>query len=277
MPDIKRVVNTAFWDDEKVINDFSPEDKYFMLYLLTNKHTTQLGIYKFVPKQVGYEMGYSQEAVLVLLDRFENKYKILKYSKETNEVAIRNYLFHSIVSGGKPVYDCLLKEERDVINRELLWYTLEGMLRKQRMLPGKINATVASYIDHLKEERTKEERYFSNPIDSTEDININDNDNDNERYVHESYHESYHESSDYGKPVKQFIPPTIEEIRNYCTEKGLTNVNPERFFYFYESNGWKVGKNKMKNWHMAASGWNTREQSARSTKSSFDREAWINS
>lgn len=270
MPDIKRVVNTAFWDDEKVINDFSPEDKYFMLYLLTNKHTTQLGIYRLVPKQTGYEMGYSQEAVLVLLDRFENKYNILKYSRSTSEVAIRNYLFHSVVKGGKPVYDCLLKEEKNVIDRGLLWYILDGMIRKQKMLPGKINATVADYIDHLKEERSKEESYNLS-IDSINNININDNDNDNERIVDESL-------TNRGTNRRSgFIPPTIDEVQNYCREKGYDTVDPLSFVSFYGSKNWMVGKNKMTNWKMAVAGWNNRNKKKLVSSGSFNRERFLNS
>lgn len=43
----KRMVETDFWQDEKVIEQFSPEDKYFMMYLLTNPKVTSIGIYKF--------------------------------------------------------------------------------------------------------------------------------------------------------------------------------------------------------------------------------------
>ncbi|BAX71292.1 hypothetical protein [Leuconostoc suionicum] len=43
---IKRIVDTRFWNDNKVIDTFSVEDKYFLLYLMTNPESTQLGIYK---------------------------------------------------------------------------------------------------------------------------------------------------------------------------------------------------------------------------------------
>ena len=116
---IKRVVDTGFWTDGKV-DEFSPEDKYFMLYLLTNPFSTQLGIYEISIKQVAFQMGYSMEAVRVLLDRFENKYGMILFSKETNEIAIKNYLRHSIVKGGKPVEDCLWKEMQGVKNKRLI-------------------------------------------------------------------------------------------------------------------------------------------------------------
>ncbi len=53
----------------------------------------------------------------------------------------------------------------------------------------------------------------------------------------------------------RFQKPTIDSIRNYCKEKNYTNVDPERFVNYYESNGWMVGRNKMKNWKFAVANW----------------------
>lgn len=53
---------------------------------------------------------------------------------------------------------------------------------------------------------------------------------------------------------KRFVKPTVEDIRAYCSER-KNNVNPERFYNYYESNGWMVGKNKMKNWKAAVLTW----------------------
>ena len=57
---------------------------------------------------------------------------------------------------------------------------------------------------------------------------------------------------------KKDIYPTIEEAEIYFKEKGSSKIESDKFFYFYESNGWKVGKNPMKNWKSAASGWLSR-------------------
>ena len=116
---IKRIVDTSFWTDGKV-DEFSPEDKYFMLYLLTNPFTTQLGIYEISIKQVAFQLGYSVDAVKVLLDRFEAKYDMIIYSQKTNEIAIKNFLRHSIIKGGKPVEDCIKKEMSKVKNKSLI-------------------------------------------------------------------------------------------------------------------------------------------------------------
>lgn len=50
-------------------------------------------------------------------------------------------------------------------------------------------------------------------------------------------------------------PNDITEVQSYFIEKLSTKKEGERFYYFYESKGWKVGNVKMKNWKMAASGW----------------------
>lgn len=168
MKPINRVVSTSFWEDETIVNDFSPEDKYFYLYLITNPHTSQLGVYKLVPKTAAFELGYSKEAVMVLLERFENKYDMIRYNKETCEVAIKNYLRHSVVKGGKPVMDCLIKEESRVEDKTLLEYVYDNNIHKDNL-----NITVKDYLIHLGNLLNK-------------NINDNDNDNDNERIVHES-------------------------------------------------------------------------------------------
>lgn len=61
------------------------------------------------------------------------------------------------------------------------------------------------------------------------------------------------------KKSSRFQKPTIEEIRQYCLEKGY-NVDAEQFFNFYESKGWVVGKSLMKNWRAAVCTWNKREK-----------------
>lgn len=58
---------------------------------------------------------------------------------------------------------------------------------------------------------------------------------------------------------KNFVKPTVEEIAAYCKEKNY-NVNAQQFFNYYESNGWKIGRNAMKSWQAAVQNWNTREK-----------------
>lgn len=67
-------------------------------------------------------------------------------------------------------------------------------------------------------------------------------------HAHEYENEPIHDSR------KKFIKPTIEEIASYCKERN-NKVVPEKFFYHYESNGWKVGKNSMRDWKAAVRTW----------------------
>ena len=53
---------------------------------------------------------------------------------------------------------------------------------------------------------------------------------------------------------KRFVPPTLEEVKAYCTERN-NGVDAERFIDYYTSNGWQVGKNKMKDWKAAVRTW----------------------
>jgi hypothetical protein len=60
--------------------------------------------------------------------------------------------------------------------------------------------------------------------------------------------------SEIKKRENNFVKPTIEEIAEYCREKGY-NIDAETFWNFYEAKGWMIGKNKMKNWRAACATW----------------------
>lgn len=64
-----------------------------------------------------------------------------------------------------------------------------------------------------------------------------------------------------------FVKPTIIDIKEYCKER-KNNVDCETFFDFYESNGWKVGKNSMKNWKACVRTW---EKSRNNKNNTNDR------
>jgi hypothetical protein len=59
----------------------------------------------------------------------------------------------------------------------------------------------------------------------------------------------------------KFVKPTVEEIAAYCKDKGY-NINARQFFNYYESNGWKVGRNAMKSWQAAVQNWSTRDKTS---------------
>lgn len=60
------------------------------------------------------------------------------------------------------------------------------------------------------------------------------------------------------KRRSRFSPPARVEVAEYCAQQGY-RVDPDRFCDYYESNGWKVGRNPMKDWKAAVRNWNKRE------------------
>lgn len=57
-----------------------------------------------------------------------------------------------------------------------------------------------------------------------------------------------------GEKAKRFIPPSVEEVEQYCFERN-NNIDAQSFINFYESKGWMIGKNKMKDWKAAVRTW----------------------
>ena len=180
---VKRIVDTDFWNDIDVIDNFSVEDKFFALYLITNKYTKQAGIFKLPKKYISFETGYTKEVVEVLLDRFENRYKKIKYNHETQEIAILKYTSFSIVKGGKPVEDCIKKDLLEVQDKSLINQVFKAMEEEWDCSPREFD------------EKVKQIFY-----DFSQMHNDNDNDNDNDIIVDVSYNDSYHDSL---KPLNQ--------------------------------------------------------------------------
>lgn len=61
---------------------------------------------------------------------------------------------------------------------------------------------------------------------------------------------------------KIFQAPTVEDVRKYCVERG-NKVDPQSFIDFYESKGWMIGKNHMKDWKAAVRTWERSETKTR--------------
>ena len=74
---------------------------------------------------------------------------------------------------------------------------------------------------------------------------------------------------------KTFIKPSLEEINNFILENNL-KVNAEHFYDYYESNGWKVGKNSMKDWKATLRNWNRNNfnEKSKSSNKTKNEEQW---
>lgn len=186
-------------------DDFTPEDKYFYLYLLTNPHTNICGCYEISMKQMVRETGYNEDTVKRLLHRMEYTHGVIQYDPETKEVFVPKWgkynWFNSkdTMAGVAKVVSCI-KSER--FKQAITEGPLMGVYRPP------LGGGGTSVTDTV-----------------TDTVSV---------------------------PVNK--RPTLEEVKDYCKERG-NGVDPERWFDYYTSNGWRVGKNPMKDWKAAVRTW----------------------
>jgi hypothetical protein len=64
-------------------------------------------------------------------------------------------------------------------------------------------------------------------------------------------------------PSSRFVPPTVEEVREYCLER-QNGIDPQSFVDFYASKNWMVGKTKMSNWKASVRTWEQRRKQEQS-------------
>ena len=210
----KRIISTDFWEDEKVIDYFSPEDKYFMLYLLTNPKTTSIGIYKLPKKIASFELGYTRETISVLLDRFQNKYKMIVYFEEEQEIAVLNSLKYTISKGGKPIEDMVERELKAVKNIQAIQVIYDHLSMwwdwSDRVIDGVIKEKFEDELSKRKE--AKEKNAYANAY-----ANAN---TDSESESHnESVNDSRVQHSD--KPNESELQQRFEEFwKQYPNKKG---------------------------------------------------------
>lgn len=238
---VKRIVDTDFWADIDVIDNFSIDDKFFALYLYTNKHTRQSGIYKLPKKYISFETGFTKEVIEVLLDRFENQYKRIKYNHKTQEIALLRYTAFSIVKGGKPVEECIIRDLRTIKDKGLIKATCEEMedtwKASTRAVDEKVKEIFFSFINENDNDNENE--------NDNDNENDNENENENETIVgvspNDSYHDSYNDSSssknkyykniDLDDAVKEFIKhrKTLRKPMTPAAVKAFTNKLDREF------------------------------------------------
>ena len=71
-------------------------------------------------------------------------------------------------------------------------------------------------------------------------------------------------------PRSKFTKPSLKEVAEYCRER-QNDVDPQRFIDYYESNGWKVGRNPMKDWKATVRSWESRQGQNKSSRQSASR------
>ena len=73
--------------------------------------------------------------------------------------------------------------------------------------------------------------------------------------------------------TRRFCPPTVSDVKTYCLENGYS-IDPERFIDYYDANGWRVGRNPMKDWKAAVRTWVRNEKPSAAERSIPDFSGW---
>ncbi|MCH6265339.1 hypothetical protein [Neobacillus citreus] len=121
----RRGINVEIWD-HPIFKKMSVEERTFYLYLLTNRHATGIGIYHIVRKLIAFELGVSIDSSQALLDRFSLEYELIRYNRETREVAIKDWGKFVQLNGGKRV---MLSELKEVGDHSLIPFVSESIAK----------------------------------------------------------------------------------------------------------------------------------------------------
>lgn len=208
----KTIIEREFWNDEQIIDEYSPEDKLFMMYLLTCPRGNALGIFKLPIKLIAFEIGYSPEAVKTLIDRFMNNYERINYDYENQEIAIFRALKYTVSKGGKPVEDMMrqLLEEVTVTENIIKVYNtmIPWWLKSNRIVDKKIKTLIEDEIEKRK---------------NISNVNVNVNDN---VYVNvHSYNVSGDDSSE-AEEIKASQPLDDRRDDSYYDTSSDTWIKP---------------------------------------------------
>lgn len=236
----QRYIPTSIWDDE-VVQNLKPEEKYLLLYLFTNPLTNIAGVYKITQKRMAFDTGLDQDTINKILIRFEDLKLAFYHSgyiaiptwPAQQKYQIRKTLNTGIVA--------ILKE----LSTEMLSY---------------LEAIYYQYPIHtLCISPPQGPSYSDSDSDSDSDL---DSDLDlDSKLVPDFTKETAPPKKKIASPPKvhtkresKLTPPTLEEITKYCQERN-NGISPQKFFDFYTSKGWIVGKVKMKDWKASVRTW----------------------
>lgn len=107
MPADYRNVKTCYYEDS-FVEELPPDEKFFYLYLMTNSHTSQCGIYEITVKKMVKDTGYNEDTINKLIERFVGYGKIL-YNQATKEIMLMNWMKNNAIRSPK-VAQCIKKE-----------------------------------------------------------------------------------------------------------------------------------------------------------------------
>jgi len=203
-----------------------------------DSEVSKMSTYMMMPKD------YARE--LMHLGQREKASAFMEYMFDLDEKKNNSIGFYSISwEKSKSTVHAWVTEFKDEIAKHFDFWTIQNELKYRTVAERQPN-------DFQKKSNAK----------STENTSVKGNvpnalPNDSRTVAEQSINTINNKESNSGKK-QVFSSPTIQEIKEFIESKNL-NVDASKFYYHYESNGWMIGKNKMKSWTATIMNWNARE------------------
>lgn len=212
-----RPVHTSFWDDPKVVDEFTSEDKYLFLYILTNQKANQIGCYELSISQIMRDTRLSKAKILKIFQKFEKELQIIVYDNETKEIFVRNWYKYNWLDSSLT---------RKCIEKEF------GMI-KSSVLKELLSPLYGAYME--KQAPTKKEK---------------------EKEKENKKNKRGKEKEEYSQAPSSF-PPTLTQILSYASELGIEDKDYcEKFYNHYSGIGWVNGSGQeIVDWQSVFKNW----------------------
>ena len=247
-----RPVRTNFWVDSKVSSKFTPEDKYFYLFLFTCPFGNLVGAFEFSLPIAAMYLGYDQETVKRLLKRFEEIHKVIYLDENTSEIIIFNYHKYNWNPSNK---------------------FLKGI--ETRALELKSEKIKKMLFDIIKTNYPKYEFSipYAYPIGGVSD-NTNTNTNTNtKKVVVSNYQKRNGIENENENNLNNFSFSTFKTI----FEANKFTFDLEKFYNYYLAKDFMLGKDKMSDIEAVMKVWQSNEKlnPKNKNKKGWDEPAWL--
>ena len=244
---IYRTLYTKFWEDDKVLDEMSMEEKLLYIYLLTNPRVKQCGCYAISFHQIFLQTNISKENAKKIIERFEKELNLVKYSKNTKEILLLNFYKYNWTPSHL-IKACIEKELNEVKEPVFIEYI-------KKMIEYKYPIDRVSIPLGEKEKEKEKEKENKNKKENINNINNSERENIN-------------------TPTAS---PTLDDIFSYSVSKGFDDKKYcEKFYNHYESIGWVNGTGReIKNWKLVFNNWLEKDKKNMKEETINDRASRI--
>lgn len=207
---IYRSISMTFWTDSKIAEDFTPEDKYFYLYLMTNPLTNLPGCYEISIRQMSIDTGYTKETIQKLLNRMVEVHNVVRYSPETREILLLNWGKYNWNNSPK-LRKCVEEQIKYIKNKDFKTYVESLFFGKDMVsipyIYGSDTSVSVSVSDSVSvSEKQKKQKKVKHKYGEYGHVALTD----------EEYSRLI---SDYGEPG---VKAGIDKVDKYCQKSGKT-------------------------------------------------------